>query len=380
MCIATYPAPAPATTPSISGSAVPADTSLTIVAPARSAASATAAFVVSTLIGTSTRAATSEMTGSTRAISVSASTGSAPGRVDSPPTSSTAAPAPASSQAWATALAGATKRPPSEKESGVTFTTPMTGPAIVAHRNIRSAEYRPPLGSPNGAAARSRRPDRPLPALLRADQRHRLGSRGGVVLEDAPDRGGHGERSRLADAAHRHAQVLALQQDEHALRPQHLDHRVGDLRREPLLHLRSAGVALDQAGELRQTRDPAVVAGDVRHVRHAVERHQMVLARRVEGDVADHHHLVVTGLERDGEVLCRVLAEPDEDLLVHARHATGRGPQTVAVGILTDRHQDLPHRAGDAVEVHTVGLWWCVGHSVLPDSRMPSADGRAPPN
>src|SRR6478752_3458567 len=330
MCIATYPAPEAATTPSMSGSAVPADTSFTIVAPARSAASATAAFVVSTLIGTSTRSARAEITGSTRPISVSASTGSAPGRVDSPPTSSTAAPCVARSQAWATALAGATKRPPSEKESGVTFTTPMTGPAIVAHRNIRTAEYRPPLGSPNGIAAASRRPDRPLPPLVRADERHRLGPGRGVVLVAAPDRGGHGERSRLADAAHRHAEVLALQEDEHALRSQHLDHRVGDLGREPLLHLRPAGVALDEPGELRQTRDPPVVTRDVRHVRHAVEGHQVVLARRVERDVAHHDHLVVTRLEGDGQVPRRVVAEPDEDLLVHARDAVGRGAQTVA--------------------------------------------------
>src|SRR4051812_48273058 len=252
MCIATYPAPAAATTASMSGSAVPADTSFTIVAPARNAASATAAFVVSTLIGTSTRSATAVITGSTRAFSVSASTGSAPGRVDSPPMSSTAAPAAASSHAWATAFAGATKRPPSEKESGVTLTTPMTGPAIVAHRNIRlrvQADPRIPERH-HGAVVP---PDRPLPSLLCADQRHRLGPGRGVVLEDAPDRRGHGECSRLADAAHRHAEVLALQQDEHALRRQHFDHRVGDLRRQPLLDLRPAGEALDEPGELRES-------------------------------------------------------------------------------------------------------------------------------
>ena len=42
----------------------------------------------------------------------------------------------------------------------------------------------------------------------------------------------------------------------------------------------------------------------------------------IERDVADHDHLVVVGLERDGQVLGRVLVEPREDLLVHrARRA-----------------------------------------------------------
>src|SRR3954467_14913129 len=65
-------------------------------------------------------------TGTTRSISTSAETGEAPGRVDSPPTSRTPAPSSASCRPWAMAAPESRNSPPSENESGVTFTTPMT--------------------------------------------------------------------------------------------------------------------------------------------------------------------------------------------------------------------------------------------------------------
>src|SRR4051794_33240589 len=65
-------------------------------------------------------------TGTTRSISTSAETGEAPGRVDSPPTSRTRAPSSASCKPWATAAPESRNSPPSENESGVTLTTPMT--------------------------------------------------------------------------------------------------------------------------------------------------------------------------------------------------------------------------------------------------------------
>src|SRR4051812_14175968 len=125
MCIRQQPARAPATSPASSGSKRKAETSLTIVAPASSAARATATFVVS--IETRGPAPDScSTTGNTRRSSSSAGTGSAPGRVDSPPTSRMSAPSAASWRPCATAASGSRNRPPSENESGVTFTTPIS--------------------------------------------------------------------------------------------------------------------------------------------------------------------------------------------------------------------------------------------------------------
>ena len=48
------------------------------------------------------------------------------------------------------------------------------------------------------------------------------------------------------------------------------------------------------------------------------------------------------------EVLVGDLAQPGEDLLVHAGHPGRRVDQAVAVGVLADREQDLPHGRLDA--------------------------------
>src|SRR5882757_1137870 len=124
-CIRIHGTPAAASTPAMSGSASPPLTSLITLAPAASAAAATAARLVSTEHGTPA-AASSVITGSTRRISSAASTRSAPGRVDSPPTSTRSAPSARIARPCATAASSEAYRPPSENESGVTLRTPMT--------------------------------------------------------------------------------------------------------------------------------------------------------------------------------------------------------------------------------------------------------------
>ena len=115
-------APAVATTSAMSGSCVMAETSLTIAAPAPSAARAVAAWRVS--IETGPRAAAASTAGRTLRRSSSGETGTAPGRVDSPPTSRMSAPRMASTAA--SSAPGAARSPPSEKLSGVAFRIPIS--------------------------------------------------------------------------------------------------------------------------------------------------------------------------------------------------------------------------------------------------------------
>src|SRR5690242_1596210 len=112
--------------------------SFTMLAPARNAARATAGFCVSMETGASASDANSSTTGSTRLNSSASLTGSAPGRVDSPPTSMISAPWAISFRPCATAVAGSMNWPPSENESGVTFTTPM----IIAGRGNWNSNWR----------------------------------------------------------------------------------------------------------------------------------------------------------------------------------------------------------------------------------------------
>ena len=96
---------------------------------------------------TSPSPASASMTGMMRRCSSAAETGSAPGRVDSPPTSMIAAPSVIIRLAWASATSSLSNSPPSEKLSGVTFKIP-----------IRTAF--PPRTSSRSCARRQRRVSR----------------------------------------------------------------------------------------------------------------------------------------------------------------------------------------------------------------------------
>ncbi|MNI61424.1 hypothetical protein D3C73_1166950 [compost metagenome] len=112
--------------------------SLIIPAPAATAARITSGLKVSMLIGTAVRAASCSMTGTTRRSSSSIDTGAAPGRVDSPPMSSRSAPSSTSFRPCATAASVVSWAPPSENESGVTLTIPMT--RARSRRRMRPAQ------------------------------------------------------------------------------------------------------------------------------------------------------------------------------------------------------------------------------------------------
>ena len=109
----------------ISGSARPPLTSFTIVAPAPIAAAAVDARIVSMLMVTPS-SASSVITGITRIRSSSSLTRSAPGRVDSPPTSMMSTPSEIISLARLIAASKSKCLPPSAKESGVTLRIPIT--------------------------------------------------------------------------------------------------------------------------------------------------------------------------------------------------------------------------------------------------------------
>ena len=83
-------------------------------------------------------------------------------------------------------------------------------------------------------------------------------------------------------------------------------------------------------------------------MRAPVERNEVVLAVAGDRNVADHHHLVVVGLERGDDVVTRVLPQPAEDLLVHVGDAARGEPESISVRVLADRLEDLAHGALDA--------------------------------
>ena len=125
--------------------------------------------------------------------------------------------------------------------------------------------------------------------------------------------------------------------------------RVGDLRCQPLLHLRPAGEAFDEAGELAQSDDLAV--GEVGDVRTAGEGEQVVLAEGVKLDVAQQHDLVVAFREDRLEVTAWVDVQAGHQLAVGAGDAVGGFEQPFAVGVFADGEQDLADGPLDAEDV-----------------------------
>mmetsp|Transcript_1919 Transcript_1919/g.5096 ORF Transcript_1919/g.5096 Transcript_1919/m.5096 type:complete len:249 (+) Transcript_1919:1759-2505(+) len=131
MCMSTIGTRSRATVGNMSRSKVPPDTSFTMSAPARTAASATAACRVSIETAVSRhRSRRARMTGTVRRICSSTSISVAPGLVDSPPMSMMVAPSSTISRARATDRSTPSSPslhfPPSLKESGVTLSIPMT--------------------------------------------------------------------------------------------------------------------------------------------------------------------------------------------------------------------------------------------------------------
>ncbi len=130
MCIRHTASPPAATTCSAPGR-LSARTSLIIPAPSAATSRITRGELVSTEMTISTRAAIASTTGATRSSSCCSSTAVAPGRVDSPPTSTISAPCLRIAHALRSTrsrsgLLAQKRRPPSEKESGVILRMPMT--------------------------------------------------------------------------------------------------------------------------------------------------------------------------------------------------------------------------------------------------------------
>src|SRR5215831_11888326 len=129
-----------ATTSAISGSRCRPQTSLTIAAPRSSAQAAIVAFIVSIETGCPEHT-TAGSTNSSRRSSSSAETATAWGRVDSAPMSMMSTPSIIICLACATAASRGRKAPPSENESGVTFSIPMTNGRRSASRAERTSAF-----------------------------------------------------------------------------------------------------------------------------------------------------------------------------------------------------------------------------------------------
>jgi hypothetical protein len=98
---------------------------------------------------------------------------------------------------------------------------------------------------------------------------------------------------------------------------------------------------IHETGQLAQARHLALMGRDVPHVRDAVERYQMVLARGVERDVLDQHEFLVVQVELGGQDVLGILVQAREDLGVSLGNTLRRIHQTTAIRVLAHGNEDL---------------------------------------
>ena len=147
--------------------------------------------------------------------------------------------------------------------------------------------------------------------------------------------------------------MLGLDEHEGAERVEGAHDGVGHLGRDAFLQLRPRRDLAHHAGQLGQAGDAPVFAGDVGHVGHPRERQQVVLADRVEVDVADDHHLAMMVAGHGHQQLGRVRgADAREDVRVHVGHAARRTDESGAPRVLADAFEDEAYALLYLVAIH----------------------------
>ena len=193
-----------------------------------------------------------------------------------------------------------------------------------------------------------------LCSYLPSDEAHGFGA-GGRVMELPAHRAGDGLGAGLADAAHGHAQVFAFDDDDRAARFEVGDEGFDDLGGQAFLDLGAAGEHVHQPRQFAQPGDLPVVRGNVAHMRHPVERHQVVLAGGVERNVLDQDQFLVVQVEGGGQDFRRVVVQPGEHFGVGLGHPLRGVQEAAAVRVLADGQEDLADSRLDPGLVHNGG-------------------------
>jgi len=164
----------------------------------------------------------------------------------------------------------------------------------------------------------------------------------------APEAADHAARDHrdaaLVHAAGSHALVRRIHHHADAARLEDLRDAVGDLRGELLLHLQAPRVAIHHPGELADADD--LVGGQVTDVHASDHRRDVVLTMRLEGDVAQHDHLVVSGdlLEGAAQVGRGVDLIAGEPVAIRIDHPLRRVAQPFARRVIARPAQQGAYR------------------------------------
>ena len=129
-----------------------------------------------------------------------------------------------------------------------------------------------------------------------------------------------------------------------AVRFKHLVEAGRDLGGHLLLNLQPPRIDFDQPRQFGNADD--AVARQIADMHASDDRRQMVLAKRLEADVAQHDDFVVAAglLEGALEIFARIVVIAGEPFLIGAGDARRRGQQAFAVRIVAGPADERAHR------------------------------------
>jgi len=134
--------------------------------------------------------------------------------------------------------------------------------------------------------------------------------------------------------------------------------RLRDLLAEPFLELRTSGEDIDCPRQLRQPDHPAL-PGQIGDVRLTEEGQQVMFAHAAELDASDQDRLVRLVGEGPPQVPLGGGADTGKYFAVGPGDAPGCVSQTLAVGVLADRQENLANRSFDPREIESIGQRPC---------------------
>ena len=164
-----------------------------------------------------------------------------------------------------------------------------------------------------------------------------------LLCTECPEhRGRHRCRVLLLDAAHHHAQVPRFHHHADAQRLGGFLNRLGNLYRQPLLHLQAPREDFHQPRHFAQADHLAL--RNVRDVYLAEERQHVVLAQAEHLNVFNDDHLVVIDIKkRAAQHLLGILVVSLGKKLERLGVALRRLQQAFALSVFAHAHQHLAH-------------------------------------
>ena len=154
-------------------------------------------------------------------------------------------------------------------------------------------------------------------------------------------------------AAHHHAELLCIENDKHALRPESALDLTRDISRQPLLQLGTARHRRDQPGKYAKARHAARMRL-VDNVRCSEERQQMMLAHRIKRNGTYGDKTVRLLCQDIRPKCCSIFMQSRKELCIELCNTLRRLLHPLRCNVDAECREKFTHRACSARKIRRV--------------------------